>query len=150
MEETGSLFSIKVEKWHYNCGRHKFIKILMFKGGVLEAIKLGDYGRGKSDCLGAERRKNLREADPDTNKPPTSSSSSDIIYGQIIVLGRPFGAKVFLDGTYKGDIPLTLEYVKAGAHDIMVKNDKYKDRIEKALVTSGETLYLTIYLAPEW
>ncbi len=55
-EETGSEFSPKVDKWYYNCGRHKFIQILTFKSGILDTIKRGKYGKGQSDCIGAERR----------------------------------------------------------------------------------------------
>jgi len=69
-EETGSAFSQKVEKWYYNCGSHKFIQILRFKSGVLERIKLGGYGKGKSDCMGAARREREKEKRSSTGKGP--------------------------------------------------------------------------------
>lgn len=46
----------RVEKWHYNCGKGKFIYILKFRGGVLKEIERGGYGSGKSDCVGANKR----------------------------------------------------------------------------------------------
>ena len=60
LEEVGSLLSEKVEKWYYNCGSHKFIQILTLRAGVVESIKIGDYGRGESDCTGAESRERER------------------------------------------------------------------------------------------
>ena len=149
-EETGSLIRIKVEKWYYNCGRHKFIQILTFKGGVLERIKLGEYGTGESDCIGAERRKKANNYRFDTETTQPTSPSVDVTYGHISVLGRPLGAKVYLDGNYKGDIPLTLEYVAVGSHEITVKKNKYKERKNQVLVKQGETVYVKVYLAPEW
>ena len=41
---------VNVEKWTYNCGSLRFIRILTFSGGALRAVKSGDYGSGPSCC----------------------------------------------------------------------------------------------------
>ena len=45
-----------VDKWYFNCGKGKFIRILKFVNGVLKKIEKGDYGSGESDCVGASKR----------------------------------------------------------------------------------------------
>jgi hypothetical protein len=39
-----------VEKWTYNCGSLRFMRIITLKGGVIERIELADYGSGPSRC----------------------------------------------------------------------------------------------------
>ena len=39
--------SKKVEKWYYDFGSHKFIRILTFVGGVLKKVEMGGYGGKK-------------------------------------------------------------------------------------------------------
>ena len=38
-----------VETWHYNCGAHRFIKILTFRGGLLDRVRVGRYGSGEGE-----------------------------------------------------------------------------------------------------
>lgn len=40
-----------VEKWYYDCGARRFIRILTFSGGVLQVVETGDYGTGPQRCL---------------------------------------------------------------------------------------------------
>jgi hypothetical protein len=53
-----------VEKWYYNCGPHKFIKILTFRSGRVIDIETGTYGSGESDCRGAKNRMDNSEYSP--------------------------------------------------------------------------------------
>jgi hypothetical protein len=40
----------RVEKFYYNCGQGRFIKILVFRGGRLVSIKEGERGSGPQRC----------------------------------------------------------------------------------------------------
>ena len=39
-----------VEKWTYNCGSLRFMRIITLKGGVIYRIELADYGSGPPRC----------------------------------------------------------------------------------------------------
>jgi len=38
------------EKWTYNCGSLRFMRIITLKGGVVQRIELADYGSGPARC----------------------------------------------------------------------------------------------------
>jgi hypothetical protein len=42
--------TVKIDKFYYNCGRGRFIKILTFSGGTLVTIETGDRGSGEQKC----------------------------------------------------------------------------------------------------
>ena len=39
-----------VERWTYNCGSLRFMRIITLKGGVVQRIELADYGSGPPRC----------------------------------------------------------------------------------------------------
>jgi hypothetical protein len=39
-----------VERWTYNCGSLRFMRIITLKGGVVHRIELADYGSGPPRC----------------------------------------------------------------------------------------------------
>jgi hypothetical protein len=39
-----------IEKWTYNCGSVRFMKILSLKGGIVQRIEVADYGTGPARC----------------------------------------------------------------------------------------------------
>ena len=39
-----------IEKWTYNCGSARFMKILTLKGGKIQKIEKADYGSGPARC----------------------------------------------------------------------------------------------------
>jgi hypothetical protein len=39
-----------VEKWTYNCGSLRFMRIITLRGGVIRKIELADYGTGPPRC----------------------------------------------------------------------------------------------------
>lgn len=39
-----------VEKWYYNCGEGRFMKIITFQGNEVVMIENGDYGSGPQKC----------------------------------------------------------------------------------------------------
>ena len=39
-----------IEKWTYNCGSARFMKILTLKGGKVHRVEVADYGTGPARC----------------------------------------------------------------------------------------------------
>ena len=39
-----------IEKWTYNCGSGRFMKILTLKGGKVQRVEVADYGTGPARC----------------------------------------------------------------------------------------------------
>ena len=39
-----------IEKWTYNCGAARFMRILTLRGGVVQKIEIADYGSGPVRC----------------------------------------------------------------------------------------------------
>jgi hypothetical protein len=39
-----------IEKWTYNCGSARFMRILTLKGGIVQRIEVADYGTGPARC----------------------------------------------------------------------------------------------------
>lgn len=39
-----------IEKWTYNCGSARFMKILTLKGGIVQRVEVADYGTGPARC----------------------------------------------------------------------------------------------------
>jgi hypothetical protein len=39
-----------IEKWTYNCGSARFMKILTLKGGKVHRVESADYGTGPARC----------------------------------------------------------------------------------------------------
>jgi hypothetical protein len=39
-----------VEKWTYNCGSLRFMRIITLKAGVVHRIEVADYGSGPARC----------------------------------------------------------------------------------------------------
>lgn len=135
-----------VETWYYNCGAHRFVKILTFRGGLLKRVHVGRYGSGESDCIGAERRRAREEAKARAEELAESRSSEKSEYGRISIFGRPYFAEVYLDGNYVGDLPCTVEKVTPGLHELKVTRSDYEDWEKRVAIEPGETLFLEVYL----
>lgn len=139
-----------VEKWYYNCGPHKFIKILTFRNGKVRNIESGTYGRGESDCRGAKKRMENSEHSPAENEPTESVHLNDQNYGGITVFGYPHRAMVYLDNKFVGEVPFTVEYVEPGPHTLRIIKEDYKDWTKPVMVKPGETVYLEVYLDKDY
>lgn len=144
-KEAYSEVTETVETWYYNCGAHRFVKILTFRAGLLRRVRVGRYGSGESDCIGAERRREREEARARAGESDHTLSKKPA-YGRISVFGRPHFAEVYLDGNYVGDLPCTVENVDPGPHELRVTRSEYEDWEKRVTVEPGETLYLEVYL----
>lgn len=60
--------------------------------------------------------------------------------GSIEVTSSPYGAKVYLDSTYKGTTPLTLDDVSLGSHKILISNTGYDDWSKVVTVKAGTSI----------
>ncbi len=70
-----------------------------------------------------------------------TSSVSKTLTGQtgsISVSSNPSGAKIYLDGTYKGTTPKTLSNVPIGSHTVKLAQTGYSDVSKSVTVTSGK------------
>ena len=135
-----------VETWYYNCGAHRFVKILTFRAGLLRRVRVGRYGSGESDCIGVERRREREEARARAGEVADYTLSKKSEYGRISVFGRPYFAEVYLDGKYVGDLPCTVENVEPGLHELRVTRSEYEDWEKRVTIELGETLFLEVYL----
>ncbi|HEB10215.1 MAG TPA: PEGA domain-containing protein, partial [Spirochaetales bacterium] len=69
--------------------------------------------------------------------------------GRIRVSCSPYGARVFLDGTYKGTAPLTIGDIARGEHTIKVEKEGYKAEEKLVNVEGGREASLRIDLDRE-
>ncbi len=129
---------LKVERWYYDSGSHRFIQILTFRGGILKKIETGDYGGANWGFTGT---KGL-----ETDKTKDTEASNALIYGTISVVGSPHGAKVYLNEQYSGNIPSRFEQMEPGAYNIIIIHEGYKDWAKRVIVKAGKTSYLNVYL----
>ncbi|CAN2048739.1 formylglycine-generating enzyme [Candidatus Magnetomoraceae bacterium gMMP-13] len=67
--------------------------------------------------------------------------------GSIYVFGKPEGAKVYLDGYLRGNLPCTVEKLEHGSHKLLVKHKGYKNQIDKSLfVQAGKQKEIKVEL----
>lgn len=134
-----SEFSVDVERWYYDCGRNKLIRILTFKGGILRDIEVGrDYGVGASDCIGPASGVSGADQKEEYTEP----------HGTVSILGRPYGARIYLDQEYVADVPATLERIEPGAYNLTVRKRGYEDWVKRIVVEPDETVYVNVYMDP--
>lgn len=68
-------------------------------------------------------------------------------YGYISVSSSPSGARVSIDGTYRGITPATItEY--PGSHTVLVQMSGYSDYSQQVYVTADTTQFVTATLSP--
>jgi len=66
--------------------------------------------------------------------------------GSISISSTPSGAKVYLDGVYKGTTPLSLENVVSKSHTVRVVKEGYKEETKAVSLGAGEAINLNIQL----
>ncbi|NQE04906.1 hypothetical protein C5S32_03450 [ANME-1 cluster archaeon GoMg1] len=68
--------------------------------------------------------------------------------GSISVSSSPSGARIYVDGSYKGRTPETNTHVSPGSHTVKLKHDGYYDWSTSIKVTAGSTSYVSASLTP--
>lgn len=66
--------------------------------------------------------------------------------GSIEVSSTPSSADLYLDGTYKGTTPITIDNLDIGSYKLILKKDGYVDWMRTAKVTNGDTTSFTANL----
>lgn len=66
--------------------------------------------------------------------------------GSISVSSIPSGAKVYVDGSYKGRTPLSIDGVLSGSHMVKVSKAGYNDEIKAVSVGAGQIVNLDVVL----
>jgi hypothetical protein len=148
--------SARVENWYYDRGFNDFIYVLTFIGGRLANVKTEGYG-GKGNW--EELRDQGRIRSPEEDSPSSSREPSGLESetgsvdrpgsGRVDLVGSPYGARVYLNDYYTGNVPCTIEKVEEGRHHLLVTSPGYKDWKERIVVKDGTTLWLTVHLERE-
>ena len=68
--------------------------------------------------------------------------------GLLYISSIPSGAQVFLDEEYMGITPLRTGRLPAGSHQLRFARDKYKDKLNAAVVERGQKKAVSIRLLP--
>ena len=68
--------------------------------------------------------------------------------GSISASSSPSGARIYVDGSYKGRTPETITHVSPGSHAVKLKRDGYYDWSTRIDVTAGSTSYVSASLTP--
>ena len=83
----------------------------------------------------------------DSGAPPTIAHTPTPT-GSFLINTTPSGAKVYLDNSYEGITPTTLEDVTVGYHRIKVIKDGYHSETRETQLCAGKTKELNIELTP--
>ncbi|UCH11287.1 MAG: PEGA domain-containing protein [Fidelibacterota bacterium] len=67
----------------------------------------------------------------------------------LLVSSNPQGAKVFIDGTQKGNAPANLPVKGAGEYTVRVSISGYEEWVQKVMVGEDETVFVNAILAEE-
>lgn len=78
----------------------------------------------------------------------TGISASLTPVGYVTVTSEPSGARVYLDGTYIGNTPITEYKVQAGAYEVTVEDDGYQAYKTSIKIEAGETKEINVELTP--
>ena len=81
--------------------------------------------------------------------PPTWSDPPLPITGYISISSNPSGASIYLDYSYKGTTPITLEDVTTGSHNVKLKKSGYSDIYKTVTVYEDTTTSISETLVME-
>lgn len=70
------------------------------------------------------------------------------MYGSLLVtVTKVEGARVLLDGVFRGTAPLRLPFLKTGRHTLAIMRSGYKEQMSEVEITSGAESSLTVTLS---
>jgi hypothetical protein len=148
-ERTYTETSVRVEHWYYDRGFHDFVYVLTFIGGRLANVRTEGYG-GKGNWEALREQSDVPAPEEDSPAPRNESGSVESPgSGRLDLVGSPYGARVYLNDYYAGNVPCTIEKVEEGRHNLRVAHPGYKDWKERIVVREGTTLWLTVHLERE-
>ncbi|MDD1653184.1 MAG: PEGA domain-containing protein [Methanomicrobiales archaeon] len=71
---------------------------------------------------------------------PTSTATTAVTKGNVIIHSNPLGATVFLDGLYRGETPLEVSGITAGFHSLKMTMEGRYDYDGSVTAVAGETV----------
>ncbi|WP_428369419.1 PEGA domain-containing protein [Methanoregula sp.] len=79
---------------------------------------------------------------------PTKSASASTLptTGAARVISSPSGVRVYIDGSYAGDAPVTLDEIPAGIHTFRFEKDNFEPVTKTVNVTTGSTVQVSAIL----
>jgi len=83
-----------------------------------------------------------------TIKPVTPPPPPPVNYGRIMVNSNPQGARVYLDNSYKGVTPLSIDKVTTGQHQIRLVLQDYQDWSSDIFLSPNQTTSISADLIP--
>ncbi len=69
-------------------------------------------------------------------------------YGSLKIRSNPQGARVYIDGTYKGTTPISISSIRAGTHQIRIKMSGYEEWVENVYVEANQRTDIYASLTP--
>ena len=72
-----------------------------------------------------------------TRQPPPALAPTTALSGAIEIMSRPRDAKVFIDGSFVGQAPLSIPGVSAGTHEVRVELDGFSPWVGVVRVKGG-------------
>jgi tetratricopeptide (TPR) repeat protein len=105
-------------------------------------------GLGGTDAWIIKIRGDIQETE--TTRQTLTTSGTIVFHhlGIIKLTSTPSGASVFLDGTFKGVCPITLNNVTTGKHLIKITKTGYQDYQKEITISSDKTTYINADLSP--
>jgi hypothetical protein len=64
-----------------------------------------------------------------------------------LTIRKPEESRIFLDGEFKGEVPLVLSYVPVGQHELVLTKSGYKDYNETVQVEPAEAVNLSLSMS---
>jgi serine/threonine protein kinase len=127
------------ERWDYF-----FKRLIIYSMTVVVLLSAVYYGV-KHINIYLQKRKFVPMAIPDTVKsiiPPAP------VMRQLLNVSGTTGSKVYIDGVYRGKIPVAINTLDTGKHDIFVSLDGYQEQKSEFSIKPGQELSIILDLSP--
>ncbi len=69
-------------------------------------------------------------------------------YGSLKIRSNPQGARVYIDGIYKGTTPISISSIRAGTHEVRIKMSGYEEWVENVYVEANQRTDIYASLVP--
>ncbi|OGP85882.1 MAG: hypothetical protein A2Z08_00935 [Deltaproteobacteria bacterium RBG_16_54_11] len=136
---TGGLFAIDVIKMLFEVPESKVNDLkLMFRNKVVAQISAKRATEGEQQDITADK----------TSQEQTQQKEASKDSGIVSIVTDPPGAKIFIDGEFKGQTPAEIS-LAIGAHQLFLQRQLYDPYKESVGIEKGQTKTLNIKLSPE-
>ncbi len=70
------------------------------------------------------------------------------VFSKLTVNSQPSGANIYLDGSFKGTTPLSINNMQSGSHTLKLTMQGYQDSEQNVYLSSGENKTVNVFLSP--